>query len=173
MQTPHDRTTWYFVDESGDPTFFNRWGENIVGQPGCSPILLLGFVETTQPRAARLALATLRAELLGDPYLKDVPSMAKSVKTFHAKDDCAEVRQAVFKLIRQLDIRAQFVVARKREKTFRRTFKGSPAALYDHLVSQLFTNVLHRSQRNRIYFARRGDRARQAPLEAAIRRGVA
>jgi hypothetical protein len=172
VQTSPDRSSWYFVDESGDPTYFNRRGEVIVGREGCSPILLIGFVAMTEPHPARVALSRLRAELVGDRYLKAIPSLKKSAKAFHAKDDCPEVRQAAYKLIDTFDFRYQCVVARKHAAMFREVFKGSPGAFYDHLVTHLFKNVLHRSSMNKIYFSRRGDRARKAPLEEAIRRGI-
>jgi hypothetical protein len=159
---------WFFVDEAGDPTFYDRHGALIVGQEGCSPILLLGFIETSDPHSLRQAVAQLHAELAADEYLRDIPSMAKSNLAFHAKDDAAEVRQAVFKLIRTLDFRAQFVVARKIERVFRSAFHGSETRFYDRLVTQLFENTLHRHTDNRIYFSKRGSRDRQAPLAEAI-----
>ncbi len=36
------QTTWYFVDESGDPGCFDRNGKVILGLKGSSPILMLG-----------------------------------------------------------------------------------------------------------------------------------
>ena len=45
MEKPHPGSTHFFVDESGDPVFYDRTGNLIVGQPGCSPILLLGLEE--------------------------------------------------------------------------------------------------------------------------------
>lgn len=42
----------------------------------------------------------------------------------------------------------------------------------EYLVAQLFKNCLHQYQDNSIYFAKRGSRNRQAPLEAAIQEGV-
>ena len=45
-------------------------------------------------------------------------------------------------------------------------------AFYDHLVSRLFQNALHRHQHNLIYFAKRGSRTCQEPLANAIRKGI-
>ncbi|HMN30957.1 MAG TPA: hypothetical protein PKE45_22570, partial [Caldilineaceae bacterium] len=42
----------------------------------------------------------------------------------------------------------------------------------DHLVTQLFRNCLHRFQHNYVYFAKRGSRNRQQPLEAALDQGM-
>ena len=48
MKKPQSGSTWFFVDESGDPTFYDRKGNLIVGQPGCSPILILGLIFINQ-----------------------------------------------------------------------------------------------------------------------------
>ncbi|MGB8643612.1 MAG: DUF3800 domain-containing protein [Anaerolineae bacterium] len=173
MKEPIAGTNWFFVDESGDPTFYDENGTLIVGQPGCSPILILGFIETTDPHAIRRALARLHGEIESDEYLKGIPSLSKTKIAFHAKDDVAEVRQAVFRLIRTLDFKAQFVVARKRERVFRRVFHANEKEFYDYLVTILFENVLHRYTENRIYFSQRGSRVRQARLEQAIQASVA
>ena len=61
MKKAQEGQQWYFVDESGDPTFYDRHGNLIVGQEGCSPILILGFVETSDPHPIRSALAELHA----------------------------------------------------------------------------------------------------------------
>ena len=63
MKRPLNGTNWFFVDESGDPTFYDRKGNLIVGQEGCSPILLLGFIETSDPRHLRKALLALQQEI--------------------------------------------------------------------------------------------------------------
>lgn len=44
---------YFFMDESGDPVFYNSKGEYIVGNEGCSNILLLGFIKTTSPGRLR------------------------------------------------------------------------------------------------------------------------
>ena len=67
-----DGVNWFFVDEADDPTFYDRHGSLIVGQAGCSPILLLGFIETTDPHGLGQAIAALHAELAADDYLKGV-----------------------------------------------------------------------------------------------------
>jgi hypothetical protein len=102
-----------------------------------------------------------------------VPSIVKSNVAFHAKDDTPEVRQAVFKQIRELDFKAQFIVARKIERVFRNSFQADENEFYDYLISLLFENVLHRFSHNHVYFSQRGSRLRQAKLEQAIRLGVA
>lgn len=172
MKKVVEKEDWYFVDESGDPTFYDRNGNLIVGQQGCSPILILGFVETDNPHPIRVALNTLHEKLASNEYLKDIPSMSKTNIAFHAKDDSPEVRQSVFETLRSLDFKAQFIVARKKERVFRNFFHANENEFYDYLVSLLFENVLHRYSHNRVYISQRGTRTRQSSLENAIFKGI-
>jgi len=172
VKKPQSGSTWFFVDESGDPTFYDRRGNLIVGQPGCSPILVLGLIETQNPEPIRQAIQDLQQEIIHDPYFQEFPSIKKTAVAFHAKDDVPEIRYLVFKSLASLDFQAQFVVARKIERVFRNSFQAREETFYDHLVTHLFQNLLHRYAQNFIYFAKRGSRNRQAPLLRAIQRGV-
>lgn len=167
MKDVKRKNAYYFVDEAGDPSFYNKHGEFIVGREGCSKILMLGFIETTGPRTIRQELEKIRDRIKNDPYLKDIPSVKKSLMHFHATDDCPEVRQEVYKCIGGLDFKSQFVVARKKEGIFKK-YNCSERKFYDGLISKLFKNVLHRSENNFIYFSKRGSKIRQVPLEKAI-----
>jgi hypothetical protein len=172
MKKPQPDSVYFFVDESGDPVFYDRKGNLIVGQSGCSPILILGFMETQFPKKLRQQILALKKEIVEDPYFQDVPSLRKTAIAFHAKDDLPEIRYRFFKLLAELDFRVQFIVARKIERVFRNSFETSETAFYDHLVSLLFENVMHRHQENVIYFAKRGSRDRQLPLSRAIQKGI-
>ena len=117
--TPADRpsTLHFFVDEAGDPTLFDAKGRILVGQDGCSKTFIVGKLDVGDPAALQRALAQLRADLLADPYFKRVPSMqperGKTALAFHAKDDVAEVRREVFKVLVGLDLRFYAVVRHK------------------------------------------------------------
>ncbi|MFC1807929.1 DUF3800 domain-containing protein [Candidatus Omnitrophota bacterium] len=171
MKEPKREKTYYFVDEAGDPVFYNRRGEFIVGREGCSIIFMLGFVETTDPKMIRQELQKLREKVNKDPYLKDIPSLKKSLRHFHATDDCPEIRQEVYRLLKTLSFKAQFVIARKTERVFKK-HDCNENKFYDALISSLFKNVLHRSKNNFIYFSNRGSTTRQEPLEKAIAHAI-
>jgi len=172
MKEPQPGRAFFFVDESGDPVFYDRKGNLVVGQPGCSPILMLGFVQVQSPAPLRRAILALQQEIVQDTYFHGVPSIQKTAVAFHAKDDMPEVRYRFFRLLATMDFRAHLIVARKIERVFRGSFKARETAFYDHLVSLLFQDVLHRYQLNTIYFAKRGSRDRQLPLSQAIQRGI-
>lgn len=159
---------YFFVDESGDTTFYNRKGEWIVGKEnGASKILLMGFIRTTEPEYLRKKLNSLKKDLILDTYLKEIPSMDKTKISFHAKDDCPEVRYKVFSLLKDLPFSCNVIVARKTKNTFQK-FNGNTQKLYDSLITHLFKNILHLSSNNNIYIATRGSKKRQLPLEEAI-----
>jgi hypothetical protein len=172
MKTPEATQRYFFVDESGDSTFFDRHGNVIVGEPGCSSYLLIGYVRTDLPREVRLALSELRTRLMADPLFSGIPSFASAHRAFHAKDDSPEVRAEVFKVLRVLPLKAQFVFARKRLKTFRSQFHSKEGEFYDHLVTHLFKRSLHLATDNHIVFEKRGSRARQLPLTNAVQKAA-
>lgn len=66
MKQPKVQNTYYFVDEAGDPAFYNKNSEFIVGKEGCSKILMLGFVETDEPKILRKELQSVRDKISGD-----------------------------------------------------------------------------------------------------------
>lgn len=172
MKKKKAETNYFFVDESGDPYFYDRYGNYVVGKNGCSKILALGFIRTENPKELREAISTIKGEIKGDSYLQSIPSLKKSLNYFHATDDCPEVREKVFKKVVTLNFKAEFIVARKIESVFRNKHLGKPNLFYDDLISKLFQNQLHSSKQNVIYFSVRTNRARQAPLEDAIRKAV-
>jgi hypothetical protein len=173
MATKKDNNKIFFVDESGDSTFFNAKGKCIVGKEGCSPILILGFIEmdTDISKLIRNELSELKKKILSDEYLSSIPSIIKTKKHFHAKDDCPEVREKFFKLIKALDIKAQFIVARKRLDVFNKRHKKNENIFYNEIVTRLFERSLHKNN-NLIYFSKRGSQTKQHYFTDAIQSAI-
>jgi Protein of unknown function (DUF3800) len=169
VKKTEDTLRWFFVDECGDPAFYARRTKRIiVGEEGCSLTFGIGFLRTHDPQQIRSKLSEVRLAIATDRYLKDIPSIGKSVLAFHAKNDAPEVRKLVFEALDKTDFAAQVVVARKIEKVFKHQYKGSPDRFYDDLVAKLFTRQLHLSSENHIVFARRGTKPRQHALGTAV-----
>jgi hypothetical protein len=177
---PSPRTCHYFVDEAGDGTLFNKKKQVVVGREGCSSYFILGVLEVAQPQALHDALEILRAELIADTYLAKVPSMQleqnKTARAFHAKDDCAEVRREVYRLLMQHElrffalVRDKTTIAAKVQERNRvsSAYRYHPNHLYDRCVARLFKERLHQEEGYLIQFSRRGNRARTDALENAI-----
>ncbi|MFP3937529.1 MAG: DUF3800 domain-containing protein [Phycisphaerae bacterium] len=172
MKNPEPGKSYYFVDESGDPTFIGRRGKILLGTEGCSPILVLGFVECEDPHTIRNTLAELRTSIVNDSYFAGVPSLDKTKMMFHAKDDLPEIRMLVFKALSDMDFKAQAVVGRKILQMFTKKFAQSTNAFYEDLVQKLFENVLHRRDENLVYFSARSSKKRQEPFLRAVRAAV-
>lgn len=174
------RTCHYFVDEAGDGTLFNKTKQVVVAREGCSSHFILGVLEATDPQSLHDALEALRGDLRADPYLAKIPSLhperRKTALAFHAKDDCAEVRREVYRLLMQQDVRFFAVVRDKRviaEKVRTHnqtnpTYRYHPNQLYDRCVSRLFKERLHKQDSYVIQFSRRGNRTRTEALQTAI-----
>lgn len=169
MKSPKDGEICFFVDEFGDPVFYNKRGKLIVGTEGCSLILGLGFIETADPKPIREKMRRLHAEVMEDPFLTRIPSVMKHTSVaFHANKDAPEVKHLVYRTIAELDFKAQLVVSCKSEHVFRELYRCDKNEYYDGMVSRLFENVLHRFRYNNICFASRGSRDRRRPLEQAL-----
>lgn len=169
----------YFVDEAGDLTVFDKHGHVIVGNEGVSRCFIVGAALIHDPEPLTAQLDALRDELLRDPYFARVPSLVpergRTARLFHAKDDPAEVRREVFRVLRgaQIEVYAAFrrknVLANELATHFARTGqKPGVDRVYDELVTSIFTNRLHLAAHTRIVFARRGKADRNIALAGAI-----
>jgi hypothetical protein len=164
-----NNANYFFVDESGDSTFYNKSGKCIVGEEGCSKILILGFIITKDPVILRKSILNLKDEVSNDSYLKEIPSFNRTlIEGFHAKNDTPEIKEKFFKLIKILDFKAKLFVARKVESLFLKRHQGKEELFYVDMIIKLFENKLHLAPVNYIYFAVRGNKKRQSPLNNAI-----
>lgn len=174
----------YFVDEAGDPNLFGRLGKIILGDIGCSKYFILGKLDIDDPVELSKALNDLRADLLAEPYFKDVPSMQperkKTALGFHANNDLPEVRREVFKLLikPEYDLKFYAVVKNKtdlltyvkqrNEQEAAYKYKGN--GLYDSLTTDLFSSMHKMVDYVDICFAQRGNKTRTKAFEQALKR---
>lgn len=183
MNSPFDQisdTIYYYVDEAGDPNLFTRRGRVIVGNEGCSNFFILGKLDIFDPPALERALNQLRAELVANPYFKNVPSMQpqnnRTAVAFHATNDLPEVRWEVFKALQRQETRLYAVVRDKRrlladikERNERDpSYRYKDDQLYDTLVRELFGKLRRTADSVNICFAKRGNKERTKALEAAL-----
>ena len=109
------------------------------------------------------------------------PERGKTARAFHAKDDVAEVRREVFKVLMGLNLRFYAVVRHKtalldyvrqrneREAAYR--YRGDE--LYDTLVEELFRRMHPFADRLEICFAKRGSKSRTQAFRTAIEKAEA
>lgn len=177
---PTKATAHYFVDEAGDGVIFNARGRILVGTEGCARHFIIGALQVQSPDALASELNALRASLLADPYFNGVESMKparrKTAFAFHAKDDLAEVRREVFKLLLAHEMKFFAVVRRmdsvltyvKQRNQRDEAYRYRPDELYDKTVARLFKNRLHVADNCNIVFARRGNSNRTQAFRAML-----
>ena len=174
------KTANYFVDESGDGVLFGAQGRVLLGQPEGRSHFMLGALQVSQPQVLAAQLESLRADLLRDPYFKNVESMQphrrKTAVMFHAKDDVPEIRREVFKVLVSADIRfyavvrdMRYVLTYVQERNTRDLeYRYRPDELYDQTVSRLFKDRLHSYEACRISYGVRGTADRTRAFQSAL-----
>lgn len=172
MKKEIQQDNYYFVDESGDTVFRNKKGKWIVGKEnGSSPILILGAIKTNKPEEIRKRMEELREEILKEEALKKIPSMKKTKRCFHAKNDCPIVRDKVYNLLKELPFTCYVMVVKKTEEIFEK-LEGNINGIYDKILFELFREIPQIVSDDFLYIATRGKRKRQEILEKAVAHDV-
>jgi len=166
----------YYVDESGDGVIFGRRGRILLGSPGVLRFFMLGALDVADPCRLQQEMEELRMRILADPYFRGVPSIQKTARAFHAKDDLPEVRREAFRLLLNhevkfsavvKDLQAVYAYVRSRNAADPR-YRYRPDELYDHTARRLFKQRLHKDDEYRVFFARRGMSDRTQALKHAL-----
>lgn len=163
----------YYFDEAGDPNILGRKGVNLIEKGQASKVFMVGYFESKNPKELSKNLESLRQEIINDDYYKEIPSIKKTAKMFHATDDCQEVREKVFRLLKKSDFTFYCIVARKKEDLFRKKFDLQPAKLYEYLVSKLLENRHHLYSEIDLYFSAMGNTVRQKNMSDAVDKAIA
>ncbi len=173
---PERRTRYYYVDESGDGVLFGGRGKLLLGQPGSLRFFMLGLLDVNDPAALQSDLDELRRNILNDPYFSGVPSLKKTARAFHAKDDLPEVRREVFRTLLAHDVKFSAVIKDMhsvadyvRNRNLRDSdYRYHPDELYDFTVRRLFKARLHKEEDYRVCFSVRGQTNRTRILQQSV-----
>ena len=168
----------YYVDEAGDGVLFGKKRKIIINTPGCSRFFLLGVLEVPHPGKLAEDLENLRSDIVEDPYLQHIPSIAlesrKTASLFHATDDSPEVRERVFRLLRCQENLRFFTVVKDKLRVLDYVqsrnqsdpnYAYHPYELYDFTVRLLFKDRLHSKDFYNITFAKLGPKDREIALK--------
>ncbi len=159
---------YYYFDEAGSPEILGRKGVNLVTNGNSSKVFIVGFIATKDPKSINRDLKAIHEMIKQDSYLATIPSMKSTQKMFHANKDCAEVREKVFKVLRDADFTFQCIVARKKLSVFRDRYNLKPSELYKDLVSRLLKNRLHLNKEIDCYFSSMQNVIWEKSMEGAI-----
>jgi len=177
---PESAIRHYFVDEAGDANFFDAGGRVIAGTQGCSSHFILGVLDVKDSAGLGMRMRLLHDQVRKDAFFAGVeslkPERQKTAVLFHAKDDIDEIRERVFRLLLQEDVRFAAVVRDKRglavdvknRNQQSQTYHYTPNHLYDEMIRRLFKDRLHKDAGYQVYFSKRGSKDRTAALKAAL-----
>ena len=161
---------YFFIDESGDPNFFDRKWNLIVGNLWCSEYLRIWFFTTEDPSAIRKEIIKIKNEVLADELYIWVPSVEKrrSKFFFHASEDIPCIMEKFIRMIKTLPIKAHIYIVKKQEYIFKTHYNSNPNLFYDGAVKGLFNNQLDNMNENHLYFEKRQKKLREANIKNAL-----
>lgn len=168
MKETENVKAYYYFDEAGDPNILGRHGVNLIESGVASKVFMVGYLETKNPKELTKALNALHKEICEDELLQGIPSMEKTKVAFHAAKDCAEVRDRVFRLLKDLDFTYYCEVLRKKETFFRKRFNFKNTEIYKYVVKNLLENRLHLYSEIDCYFSALGNVVRKDTMQSAI-----
>ncbi|SHK79429.1 DUF3800 domain-containing protein [Fibrobacter sp. UWEL] len=168
MKETENVKAYYYFDEAGDPNILGRHGVNLIESGVASKVFMVGYLETKNPKELTKSLNALHKEICEDELLQGIPSMEKTKVAFHAAKDCAEVRDRVFRLLKNLDFTYYCVVLRKKEDFFRNRFEFKNTEIYKYAVKNLLENRLHLYSEIDCYFSALGNVVRKDTMQSAI-----
>ena len=150
--------TYLFIDESGDPNFFSKKKQLLVGKPGYQPLLIIGLITTPNRRALRDAVLGFRDSILSDVLYNSIPSIAKYENWLpHARNDHSEIHAKFFEFLRNLNgYKVHLVIGRKNIDIFTSKHNSKPEEFYLDLLYHLLKEKLKKGQKSyQIYLSRR------------------
>lgn len=172
MKKVENIKAYYYFDEAGTSQILGHRGVNLIEQGVASKTFIIGYLETKEPRTLSKAIIELHKQISQDEYYSQIPSIKSTKNMFHANKDCAEVREKVFRLLKQSDWSFYCIVARKKLDTFQNQFKLDPTKIYEHLVASLLENRLHLYSDIDCYFSCMGNVVRKQTMENAIKKAL-
>ena len=167
---------YIYIDESGDNTFYSKYGKLIVWTNWCSSYLQLCMIITDNPKAIRQAINDAKKEVLQDTYLKWIPSIEKRRNrfVFHASEDVPEVREKLFKRLIWLQFESHTIVVHKDEAIFKSKHNNKPEVFYNTTVQELFEHAQDCMSDiwNIICFEKRWKKSKQIALTKSIEKAM-
>jgi Protein of unknown function (DUF3800) len=135
----------FFIDESGDPSFFGKKKKLLIGNEGFQPLLMLGALEVINKKEIRRQVIDFQEDIKNDVLFNSIPSIAENPKWYlHAKNDFPDIRTKFFELIRNMEgIKCTIVIGRKRLNVFQEKHNGLESEFYFDMVYHLLKGKIN------------------------------
>lgn len=170
-------TSYRFLDEAGDTTFYGKGKVPIIGQPGVTISFAIGMAKfNSELGPIRQRVLDAQQEITQEPYLNKIHSVVKKISEggffFHATDDPPEVRQIFYKIIKSIDCSLEIYVARKKPDLFAKKHDNKEEEFYADVLSHLIKNKFHKNEKLVLTIAQRGNSTKNSNLQKALQKAI-
>jgi hypothetical protein len=165
---------YFFIDESGDPSFYAKKKKILVGEDGFQPILLIGMIEVEDKKTIRRAVLDFQARIKSDPLYNTLPCVTDPKGWYlHANNDSQDIRSKFIEFIRDLPGFKTFItIGRKRLHLFHSKHNVNEDEFYFDLVHHLLKGRLNDEDCfYQVFLSARGKNT-QARLKYAINKAL-
>lgn len=167
--------TYFFIDESGDPSFYSNGGKSMIGNDGFKPVFMIGMIKVEDKKVFRKAILDFVDSIKSDPLYRSSPCIVKTDSWMpHASYDNIDVQLKFIEFLRALEgYKFYCVIGRKRLSLFHKKHNKSETEFYFDILYHLIKdrlkeeNVFHQ-----IYLAYR-NKSTQAKLKESIDKAIA
>eukprot|EP01035_Chromulina_nebulosa_P058137 gene58137-79622_t len=112
------QTQHFFIDESGNPTFYANRKRPLWEEPDFDPVLMLGMIVVEDRKALRKQILDFREQLLANPLLNSIHSVTQPDWFFHASKDHSDIRLKFFEFLYNLEgVQCYIVIGLLRDYT--------------------------------------------------------
>lgn len=128
----------FFIDESGNPTFYAKRKIPLWDEPDFDPVLMLGMVVVEDRKELRKQILNLREQLLVNPLFNTIHSVTKTDWFFHASKDHSDIRLKFFEFLYNLEgVKCYIVIGRKNPVIFHSKHNGKASEFYFDVLHKL------------------------------------
>lgn len=169
------KRVYFFIDESGDPSFFGKKKKLLIGNEGFQPLLMLGALELENKKTIRKQVTDFENNIKNDVLFNQISSIAENPNWYlHAKDDFPDVRTKFFEMIRSMQgVKCHVALGRKRLDVFQNKHNGLESEFYYDLVYHLLKGkISDESVEYRLFLAARSNTNSLARFKNSIEKVI-
>jgi hypothetical protein len=164
---------YFFIDESGDSSFYGSRKKLLVGTSGFQPMLNLGMITCEHKKDLRDKIAGFISTLKSDTLYNSIHSFAKEDWYLHARGDHPEIRAKFFEFLRTLEgFKFYCVLGRKRLSTFNNKHNNNEKEFYFDLVYHLLKDRMNDDTVQYHIFLSARQKSTQEYLSSAIEKAI-
>lgn len=162
------RKLYFFIDESGDPTFYAGRKRPLWIEPFFDPVLMLGMVVIENRGVLAKKILEFQENILNDPLFNTISSVVKGNWFLHASNDHVEVRLKFFEFLRQQeDIKCYVAIGRKNPEIFHNKHNGNATEFYFDLLNKLLSRFDYKEdERHMLFLSERKSNTQERFLNA-------